>query len=207
MKQFVIFVSVCIVAVINVGGQTCKYTKTGGGVTLEVATRDINGSKNKFGVVLTNNLDERIYVASNPIRVDGSAGPYISQSNSPSQVVIESRVYEPTYPPPYNPATIVSLIAVDPGGSFVLDMSISWPLMETVPPINLEFRKKQIDRENVETIQFAVGYFIEETELLKLLERKAFGWTVSGSELIRSSNIPVPLYKVQQLVSTTISLN
>ena len=178
-------------------------------VSLTVKT--VSRTKNKviFEFVLTNNGPKPILVSTDPVQSNGQHAYYISKDGTDKPIVsVESRVFAPTVYSPYRDQTRVELKKIDKGNLLSQTVSLAWPLFETVPPVQGNFRTEQIEPiRNLNKLRLQIGYFVEEQGILALLARKPFGWYVNGlEEVVSFDNGRRKLYAQQILVSADISI-
>ncbi|MGB7069152.1 MAG: hypothetical protein WBD22_06630 [Pyrinomonadaceae bacterium] len=167
---------------------------------------DLNDQKLRFSLTLRNEGTENIFFSSNPQRLKGEYGPYISiDVNDRSVVNIEWRVFEPISLAAYSDETGVELKKLGPNESVSETITLNWPLQETVPPIDLHFKCKRIDRKDLKQIRLTVGYFVENDGILDFLSRKPFGWFIKGRETLYSGAFKGKTFlEIQELVSDEI---
>jgi hypothetical protein len=176
-------------------------------LTVKVAGRTENKVTLEF--VLTNDGPTPILVSTDPVQSNGQHAYYVSTDGAGTPIVnVESRVFAPVAYSPYQNQTSVELVKIGKGESNRQTVTLAWPLFETVPPVQGNYRtKKNESIRDVYKLRIRIGYFVEEQGILALLARKPFGWYVNGlEEVVSFDNGRRQLYAQQILVSADISI-
>ncbi len=167
-------------------------------------------TKKKLRVELTlvNNGKQTIYVGTNPRRIDGTPGFYISAAESSNHsITVSSRVFAPLVYSPYSVHHGIELKRLLPNKELKISVILESPLVESIPPTDLPLDLKKCDLEIVKTIRFEFGYFTEDEGLDALLDSKATGWFVNGLERIATGNwAKKRVFEVQEIASVKVDL-
>jgi len=140
-------------------------------------------------VMVENTGGQDVFVMTDPVRVDGSKGPYVSIADESSGTI---EVGVKLFPPPryflLSNAAGVKLQKLAAGTTLREVLQVSLPLSETMPPYGDKPRRKQIDPNRLQFVRASVGVLPDDEGINDLLQRKPFGPFVDGvEELVRGS--------------------
>lgn len=131
--------------------------------------------------VLENKSKESIYVSTNPVRLSGAKGYYLSLENDDDSILeISCRVFPPPLYSVYRNNTRVELKELKPDEEMKESIFLKSPVMETNPPFENPAYKRKIAFEQLKNIRLVIGYFIKEEGIVDILNAKAFGPYVTG---------------------------
>jgi len=155
----------------------------------------------RFQLQIANTGHSSVLIVTNPVRVDGSKGAYLSfNDDDPSLLEIRLEVFPPPIYTILAPKNRVTYKQLEPGATYQEELLLEAPLAETKPPWGTMPDPRKID---IKTIQFAnvsVGVFPDEPEV-----REAFARELSptGLEMIKTGPFKgKSLYKIQAIVSS-----
>lgn len=178
------------------------------GVELACTITKLPKNALRINLKLTNNGMTPVYIASNPIQIDGTAGYYVAVDElEPTTVHISSRLFEPLMYSPYTVYTRVELKKLMPNKSLNSSITLTSPLVETIPPTDVPLDNKKVELSAVKLIEMQVAYFPEDQSITDFLKSKPFGWFVIGTEKLYTGKLAGKrLYEVQQFVTNDINL-
>ena len=131
---------------------------TGGGAVVELVLVERSSKRLKFQIRVNNSGKEAVLIVSNPVRVDGDRGAYLSlNEHTPGLLEIAFAVYEPPIYTIYAPKHRVTFLLLAPGETHVEDVVLDEPFKDTKPPWGEWNDTKRIDIENVREVVAKVG--------------------------------------------------
>ena len=146
------------------GGNTCAGSEDTATPTQERAARatvvdlvllERTPKELRFQIKINNVGERAVLIVSNPVRVDGSPGAYLSVDNgSPSLLEIEFMVFPPPIYTVYAPKNRVSFVRLAPSATHTEEVVLNVPFKDTKPPWGEWQDTKLID---IEKIQHAVA--------------------------------------------------
>ena len=176
-------------------------------IELAIGKVEIDVAKIRFELNIRNKGKSSIFIATDPSRVDGSKGFYVSSPHGDGEIKLESRVFGPDRPSPYSDKTSVRLKKLVHDEEFVEIVELAFPVTETVPPVDYNYNRKNISLQDLETIEVSIGYFYEDEGVNEILQYKQKGWFLTGFEMIRhGDNRGKLLYETQKIVTTKINV-
>jgi len=181
----------------SAGAALCDYCN----VKVSLSLLERTSTQLKFQARITNTSSRSVLIVTNPVRVDGSAGPYISlNADEPSLLELGFRVFPP---PGYDILATndrVTYTRVEPGMTHHEELLLQAPIEETEPPWRGMAKPQDINLAKVQYVKFNVGVLPDEPEI-----REAFARELSptGLELVKTGRFKgKSLFKVQGIVSS-----
>lgn len=139
--------------------------------------------KLEMEVTIQNTGGQDVFVMTDPLRVDGSKGPYVSMADESSGTLdVEVKVYPPPHYFLLSNSAAVKLQKLAAGDTLKEVFHVSLPLSETMPPYGDNPQRKQIDPSRLQFVRATVGVLPYDEGIRDLLQRKRFGPFVNGVE-------------------------
>jgi hypothetical protein len=159
--------------------------------SLEVSLQRADGGSEGqlFKIVVRNISGEDVYVVTDPMRTDGSSGPYwYPDSKDESVLVAGFTLYEPS-PNLFfdHDAASARLTLLHPSDSHSTQITARFPIRETVPPYRVHKEPRLFVASQISGMKAEVGYFPASDELRKLIASKPHG-TVTGADFVAYGN-------------------
>lgn len=155
----------------------------------------------KFQATITNEGTRPVLIVTNPMRADGSAGPYLSlNADEPSMLELGFRAFPPPGFDILATNERVTYTSLEPEVPHHEEVSLLAPIEETEPPWRGMAKPRQIDLGRIQYVKLNVGVFPDEPEV-----REAFAYELSptGLELVKRGRFKgKSLYKIQGIVSS-----
>lgn len=156
-------------------------------------------------VTIKNKGESRIYFARDPVRVDGSEGPYVSYDDTISKLILESRVFDLDRPSPYADQTRVRLQVLNAGETSTFRVMLNGEsTRETVPPVHLAFNRRSFKFAEINQIEIRIGYFLAEQGLDLLHEQRPSMMFKGIDKLTIGQNKGKLLFELQEFATTII---
>jgi len=176
---------------------------TGGGTSVELVLVERSPKRLKFQVRINNSGEKAILIVSDPVRVDGDRGAYLSlNEHHPGLLEIAIAVYEPPIYTIYAPKHRVTFLRLAPGDTHVEDIVLDEPLKDTKPPWGEWNDTKRIDIENVREVVAKVGVLPGDPAVSASLVNVA---SPHGLERVTSGPLKgKALFEIQTLVSSNV---
>jgi hypothetical protein len=137
----------------------------------------------EFEVVVENQGQEPVLIMTDPIRIDGSRGIYMSVAKEdPSTLELSIRLYDP---PPYFlyvDKTRVRAAQLAPGAIHSERFVVNFPYKETFPPYGEYPVQRQVDNAKIKFMKVFVGVLPDEQGIRELLQHKVSNYVVNGYE-------------------------
>jgi hypothetical protein len=155
----------------------------------------------KFQIKVSNSGARPVLIVTDPVRLDGSKGVYLSlNEKDPTLLELGLEVFPP---PPYTrlaPKNRVTFKQLEAGGTYEEEVVVQVPLEETKPPWGNMPDAQTIDITKVRQVRVNVGVLPDEPEV-----REAFANDPSpeGMEVIKSGPLKgESLFEIQEIVSS-----
>jgi hypothetical protein len=178
------------------------------GLQLTLRIEKVTAKEVVLKAKIRNTTNQQVYIASNPVRVDGSMGFYLSLDSKDRILRIESRVFGLDRPSPYSDQTAVAVKELASMAEVEETITIVHEQLETVPPVDLHINRKRIDLTTVKTLQVRYGFFFENSGIREVLKNKLYGPWINGREQVRVGTTDRKhLCELQNLVSDSVELS
>lgn len=130
----------------------------GGGVVVELVLLERSPKQLKFQVRIKNTSERAVLIVSDPMRVDGDRGAYLSlDERNPGLLEIAFAVFPPPIYTIYAPKNRVTFLRLDPGATHVEEVVLDEPFHDTKPPWGEWNDTKPINVENLRQVVAKVG--------------------------------------------------
>jgi hypothetical protein len=184
-------------------GSDKNVTQSGGGAVVELILVERSPKRLKFQVRINNSGERAVLIVSNPVRVDGDRGAYLSlNEHNPDLLEVAFAVYEPPIYTIYAPKHRVRFLRLGPGETHVEDVVLDEPFKDTKPPWGEWNDTKRIHIVNVREVVAKVGVLPDEPAVHASLVNVA---SPHGLERITSGPLKgKALFEVQTLVSSNV---
>jgi hypothetical protein len=139
--------------------------------------------KLEMEVVYENVGKRTVFVMIDPVKVDGSKGPYAWISDEHSETLDVGVMLFP--PPKYfllANESRVKLQKLAAGDTHTEVFQVPFPFVATMPPYGEKPARRKIDPNRLQFVRASVGVLPDDEGLIDLLQRKPFGPFVSGLE-------------------------
>lgn len=160
-------------------------------------------------VVIKNDGNRSVYVATRPRRSDGSSGPYVSVApEDSSRLVVAMRFYPlPTFEVfKYDAGLHLDLLA--PGNTYTEKLNVPIPLRTTEPPFSDRPGTRLIPPDSIRSLQVQVGVLPASETLSDLVRRKVTRNLFTGMEVSDSIHKDRSIYMDQELfASAPVTVN
>jgi hypothetical protein len=138
-----------------------------------------------FKVTVQNTGNQSVFVMTNPDQANGTKGWYVSLDEKNHSILeISSRVYPH---PPYflmHNGSGVMLKQLSPKEAHSEQVSIKFPIKETMPPYGTEVERMAIDHKSIKFARAVVGLAQDEEGIREVFEHKVVPGSVTGFEQI-----------------------
>jgi hypothetical protein len=137
-----------------------------------------------INVVIKNDGNSSVYVATRPVRSDGSSGPYVTVDPEDfSRLVVAMRFYPlPTFEVfKYDAGLHLDLLT--PGNSYTEKLNVPTPLRTTEPPFSDRPGTRLIPPDSIRSVQVQVGVLPASEALSDLVRRKVSHDLFTGMEV------------------------
>lgn len=159
--------------------------------SLEVSLQRVEGesARQAFKIVVRNVSGEDVYVVTDPMRTDGSSGPYwYPDPKSETVLVAGFALYEPSRDLFFDhDAASARLTLLHPSESYSTQITATFPIRETVPPYQVHRVPRVFVASQISGMKVEVGYFPSSDELRKLIALKPHG-TMTGADFVVYGN-------------------
>jgi hypothetical protein len=153
---------------------------------------------------MRNTGKEAVFVLSDPIRANGSVGPYLSLSEESSTLGVSIRFYPPPdFDLPSN-QTRLTLRRLPAGGVFTEEIVIPFPTHQNAPTYALDV--KEITPSAIRSVRASVGVLPDEEGIQDFLRRKEkIGPYATGLEILHKGEFKGKhLHEVQRVINTPV---
>ena len=173
------------------------------GVTVELLLVERIASRLEFEVKVTNGSKNAVLVVSNPIRVDGSSGAYLSVSeNNPAQLELRFEVFAPPVYTIYAAKNRVTFLRLEPGTTHQEKVLVQTPLKDTKPPWGEWSNTQPIDLTNIQQVVARVGLLPDDPAIHAALENVR---SPEGLEKVKTGPFQGKrLFEIQSVISSKI---
>ena len=154
--------------------------------------------------VKVKNLGERpVVVVTDPVRLDGSEGVYLSlNENDSSQLELAFAVYPPPFYTRLAPKTRVTFRRLEAGGAYQTNVVLDTPLKDTKPPWGETPNTELIDLAKIHQIRANVGILPDDPGVHDAFTNNR---SPDGFELVKKGPFKGKLlFELQALVSSRI---
>lgn len=155
----------------------------------------------EFLLTTRNTGKEAVFVLSDPVRANGSAGPYINLAEESSTLGISICFYPPPdFDLPTN-QTRLTLKRLPAGGVFTEEIVILFPTHQSAPPYDLDV--KEITPSAIRFVRAKVGILPDEEGVQDFLRRKEkIGPYATGLEKLNKGAFKGKhLYELQRIIT------
>ena len=170
-------------------------------VDLEILKR--TSARLELQLKVSNTGKTPILVVTDPVRLDGSKGAYLSinEANS-SQLEVAFAVYPPPFYTRLAPKTAVRFRTLNAGGTYENTVVLNTPLKETKPPWGDTPHVHAIDLEKIQQVRANVGVLPHDVGVREAIANEI---SADGFELVKSGPLKGKLlFELQTLVSSKI---
>ena len=156
----------------------------------------------KFQVKIINTGERAVLIVSDPVRVDGSVGAYLSVDNgSPGLLEIEFMVFPPPVYTIYAPKNCVTFLRLDPGATHTEEVLLHLPFKDTKPPWGEWQDTKPINIENIQHVIAKVGILPDDPAVHAALANVP---SPHGLEMVTSGPLRgKALFEIQRIISSS----
>jgi len=141
-------------------GNSATETQTGavGVPVVDLVLLERTPKQLKFQVKINNTGERAVLIVSDPVRVDGSAGAYLSLDKSnPHLLEMDFTVFPPPLYTIYAPKNRVTFLRLDPGATHTEEVVLDQPFKDTKPPWGEWQDTKRINIENLQQVVARIG--------------------------------------------------
>jgi len=191
----------------NISGLRNQSTQSGhptrGEAVVDLVLLERNPKQLKFQVRIKNIGERAVLIVSDPVRVDGDRGAYLSfDEHNPNLLEIDFMVFPPPIYTVYAPKNRVTLLRLDPGATHVEEVILNVPFKDTKPPWGEWNDPKPINVENIREIVAKVGILPDDPAVHAALVNVA---SPHGLERVKSGPLKgKALFEVQTIVASNI---
>lgn len=216
MPRIVAILSSLILVVDVLGGvsmrsSACSMTTATGvqaatvtaGVTVDVVLLERTADRMEFEIKVTNAGEKAVLIVSDPIRVDGDRGAYLSlNKNNPAQLELRFEIFGPPVYTIYAPKNRVTFLRLEPGAIHQEKILLEGPLNDTKPPWGEWQDTHPIDMKNIQQVTARVGVLPDDPAIHAALKN---AHSPEGLETVKSGPLKgEPLFKIQSVISSKI---
>jgi len=137
---------------------TGTHRSAGGPVVIDLVLLERTSKRFKFQVRIKNTGERAVLIVSDPVRVDGDRGAYLSVDDHNQGLL---KIAFTVFPPPiytiYAPKNHVTFLRLDPGATHVEEVVWDQPFKDTKPPWGEWHDTKRISVENLREAVAKVG--------------------------------------------------
>jgi hypothetical protein len=207
---------------VSIAQQTATDHEAEQSVRLEVNDYKKTQESLSVNLAIRNIGTEPVYVAIDPLDVQGNSGPYAWYcGNNKQSLCIASMVFPPLFPTPYSSAAGVRLVRLAPRESTTMSLRVKQGTSESSPPVRTlpadfylakpdlsdDFAGKTISLELVSKVQIQLGVFDDIAAIERLLDGQSKGYRVNGNESLRlMSGKPTRLRNIQLIAVSHLTL-
>jgi hypothetical protein len=187
----------------NTSGSENSAHQSVGGPVVELVLLERSPKQLKFQVKIKNTGERAVLIVSDPVRVDGSRGAYLSlDEHKPDLLEIAFAFFPLPIYTIYAPKHRVTTLRLDPGATHVEHVVWDEPFKDTKPPWGEWIDTKRINVENVRQVVAKVGVLPDDPAV-----HAALVHVDNPRGLERAESGPLKgkvLYEIQALVSSNI---
>lgn len=174
-----------------------------GGAVVDLVLLGRSAKQLKFQVRIKNTSERAVLIVSDPVRVDGDRGAYLSLDEHDQNLLeIAFTVFPPAIYTILAPKNRVTFLRLDPGATHIEEVVLDNPFKDTKPPWGEWNDTKPINIENVRAVVAKVGVLPDDPAVHAALVNVA-----SPEGLERVENGPLKgkaLFEIQTIVSSGI---
>jgi hypothetical protein len=173
------------------------------GVLVDLVLLERTPTRLKFQVQITNTRAIAVLVVSNPVRVDGSKGAYLSlNQNNADRLEIHFTVFPPPIYTIYAPKNRVTFLRLNSGATHIEQVVLDNPFNDTKPPWGEWQDTKPLDIRKIQHVVANVGILPDDPAIHAALSNVP---SPDGLEVVESGPLKgKPLFEVQTIVSSKI---
>ena len=171
------------------------------GVVVEAVLLERTQAHLRFQVRVRNASDKAVLIVSDPVRVEGSKGPYLSLNESnPGLLELRFELFPLPVHTIYAPKHRVTLLPLAPGATHLEDVMLKIPFRNTRPPWDESLRTSAIDIAKIHEVVAKVGIFPDDAAIRVMLSNiDAFHGLESPSSGPLKGKV---LFEIQTVVSS-----
>ena len=175
----------------------------GDGIVVDLVLLEHSPKQLKFEVRIKNMGERAVLIVSDPVRVDGDRGAYLSlDERDPGLLEIAFAVFPPPLYTLLAPKHHVTFLRLDPGATHVEEVVLDDPFKDTKPPWGEWNDTKPINFENLRQVVAKVGILPDDPAVHALLVNLA---EPHGLERVESGPLKgKALFRIQTIVSSGI---
>jgi hypothetical protein len=174
---------------------------------LEVSLKRVEGETTgqSFKIVVRNVSGEDVYVVIDPMRTDGSSGPYWYTEKENERVLVAGfALYEPSRNLFFDhDSASARLTLLHPSDSYSTQFAVTFPTRETVPPYEAHKAPHVFAAAQISGLKAEVGYFPSSDELRKLIASKPHG-RMTGADFVAYGNSSRSIASSECFVSSSV---
>ena len=161
------------------------------------------GTRLEFKVRVTNDSEKAVLVVTDPIRVDGLRGAYLSlNENNPAQLELRFEIFASPLYTTYAPKNRVTFLRLEPGATHQERIVLQSPLKGTKPPWGEWQDTQSIDMTNIQQVVARVGILPDDPAIHAALENVR---SPDGLENVRSGQFQGKLlFEIQSVICSKI---
>jgi hypothetical protein len=151
---------------------------------------------------ITNRGRNSVLIMTEPVRVDGSKGPYIMLNKmAQGSLDVQVQLYRLPIYSIYTNRTLVRLERLGPGQNRTEKLEITFPTEETMPPYGETPERNPVLRDQIKVLNVSLGILPDEEGIRDILQRKSVGPWVDGlEELMTGAHRGKRLIELQTVV-------
>lgn len=204
LSLLILFLSVPSGMHINFSGsRKSAHRIADSGVVVELDLLERSPKPLKFQVRIKNTGERAILIVSDPVRVDGDRGAYLSvDERNPGILEIAFTVFPPPLYTIYAPKNHVTFLRLDPGATHVEEVVWDEPFKDTKPPWGEWIDTKPINIENIREVLAKVGVLPDDPAVHATLVNVT---KPHGMERVESGPLKgKALFEIQTIVTSNI---
>ena len=173
------------------------------GVTVDLLLLERTATRLEFEIKVTNGSEKAVLVVSDPIRVDGLSGAYLSfNENNPAQLELRFEIFAPPVYTVYAPKNRVTFLRLEPGATHQEKILLQSPLKDTKPPWGEWQDTQPIDMTKIQRVIAKVGILPADPAIHAALENVR---SPDGLEKVKSGPFQGKvLFEIQSVISSKI---
>jgi hypothetical protein len=168
-------------------------------VNASIELLERTSSQLKFRLKVTNEGDYPVLIVTDPVRADGTTGPYLLLAeDDPSLLKLAFEVFPPPAYTILAPKNRVTYASLEPDKTYEKEVLLIAPLVETKPPWGTDWRAEAINISAIRDVYVGVGVLCDQPEV-----REAFASerTPTGLEMIKQGELKgKSLFEIQTTV-------
>ena len=163
---------------------------------LERTTKQI-----KLRVIIANEGRKSVLIVTDPFRMDGSSGPYLSfEEANPLLLKVSFAVFPPPAYTIYAPKNRVTYRPLEPGTTYETTILLVAPLLETKPPWGRTWHTRTLDISEIQELIVRVGVLPDEASIREAFARDR---APTGLEMVQHGALKgKSLFEIQTIVAS-----